>query len=327
VKVGLFLSAQAAAGESAAARFRTLQHQVRLAEELGFHSVFLGHHYLTSSQFFQPVSLAGHLAAITERVRLGFGVLLSPLLHPLALAEELATLDVISGGRLTVGVGAGYREVEFDAFGIPYGSRRQRMFEGIELMQALWAGERVSYDGRFGTVEGARVTMRPIQPGGPPVWVGAFGPKAIGSAAALGLPWLASPEGTLEVLDERYAAYRRGLADAGHSLDLDYPMSREAAVAPSAAEAADAVRPFLEQQYRGYKQWDQVRDLAIDDVIAEHALVGTPDTVTARLRQYADRLGVTEVILRVDWLGMDPAVAERTIRLVGTEVVPAVRDA
>lgn len=327
MKVGLFLSAQAAVGEPADERLRTLRHQVRLAEELGFHSVFLGHHYLTSSQFFQPIALAGHLAAVTDRLRIGFGVLLSPLLHPLALAEEIATLDVVSGGRLTVGVGAGYREVEFAAFGIPYGSRRQRMFEGIELMQALWAGERVSYDGRFGTVDGARVTMRPLQPGGPPVWVGAFGPKAIGRAAALGLPWLASPEGTLDVLEERYAAYRHGLAEAGHALDLDYPMSREAAVAPTSSEAADAVRPFLEQQYRGYKQWDQVRDLPIDDVIAEHALVGTPDAVSARLRQYADRLGVTEVILRVDWLGMDPAVAERTIRLVGTEVVPAVSDA
>ena len=323
MKVGLFLSAQAAVGESAVDRFRTLQHQVRLAEELGFHSVFLGHHYLTSSQFFQPIALAGHLAATTERIRIGFGVLLSPLLHPLALAEELATLDVVSSGRLTVGVGAGYREVEFDAFGIPYGSRRQRMFEGVELMQALWAGERVSYDGRFGTVDGARVTMRPVQSGGPPIWVGAFGPKAIARAAALGLPWLASPEGTIEVLEERYAAYRQGLADAGHSLEVAYPMSREAAVAVTRGEAADAVRPFLEQQYRGYKQWDQVRDLAIDDVIAEHALVGTPETVVARIEEYGERLGVTEVILRVDWLGMDPSVAERTIRLVGTEVVPA----
>lgn len=323
MKIGLFLSAQASRGTSVAQRLDEVLGHVRLAEELGFHSVFLGHHYLTSSQFLQPVSLAGHLAAVTERVRLGFGVFLSPLWHPLVLAEELATLDCLSGGRLTVGVGAGYRQVEFDALGIEYDSRHRRLVEGIELMRSLWAGEAVSYDGPFGRVNDARLSLRPVQDVGPPVWIGAFGPKAIARAAALGVPWLASPEGTMDVLEERYALYRDGLRAAGHPLELPYPMSREGAVAATASEAAEAVRPFLEQQYRGYKQWDQVRDLSIDEVIAQHAVVGTPDDVTHRLREYGRRLGVTEVIMRVDWLGMDPAVAERTIRLLGTEVIPA----
>lgn len=321
--VGLFLSAQAERGTQVTDRLAEILHHVRLAEQHGFSSVLLGHHYLTSSQFLQPISLAAHLAAVTERVRIGFGVLLSPLWHPLVLAEELATLDCLSGGRLTVGVGAGYRRVEFDAVGLEYSTRHRRLVEGLQIMQSLWRGEAVAYEGAFGTLERGRLALRPIQPGGPPVWIGAFGPKAIARAAELGLPWLASPEGTMDVLAARFEAYREGRRAAGYSLDIAYPISREGAVAETSAAAADAVRPFLEQQYRGYRQWDQVRDLSIDEVIAEHAVVGTPDEVIARLLDYRDRLGVTEVIMRVDWLGMDPAVARRTIELLGTEVIPA----
>lgn len=323
MKIGLFLSAQAARDEPIGDRIATVVGHARLAEQLGFSSVFLGHHLLASSQFLQPISMAGFLAAATERVKIGFGVLLSPLAHPLALAEELATLDALSNGRLVVGVGAGYRNVEYDATGIPYASRYRRLTDGVQIMRDLWAGKSVSYDGDFGAATNARLALRPIQPGGPPVWMGAFGPKAIARAAAMGLPWLASPEGTLETLAGRYADYRAGLTAAGHSLDLAYPLSREGAVAATREEAAAAVRPFLEGQYRGYKSWDQVRDLDIDDVIAEHALVGTPDDMLARLTEYRDQLGVTEVIMRVDWLGMDPSVAERTIRMIGEHVIPA----
>lgn len=324
MRVGLFLGSQAARDVVAADRLDELDWQVQRAEQLGFHSVFLGHHYLASSQFFQPLTTAAYFAARTERITLGFGVLLSPLWHPLALAEELATLDVLTRGRLVVGVGAGYRKVEYEALGLDYRSRQRRLVESISLMRRLWSGAEVEYDDEFGRVERARLHLRPHHDGGPPIWLGAFGPQAITRAATHDLPWLASPEGTLEVLEERFALYRRALAEAGHSGQRPYPMSREAAVAATRTEAADAVRPFLEQQYRGYKQWDQVRDLDIDEVIAQHALVGTPDDVTARILEYRDRLGVTEIILRVEWMGMDPAVARRTIELVGTEVIPAV---
>ena len=181
----------------------------------------------------------------------------------------------------------------------------------------------MSYDDGFGRGENARLHMRPRRPGGPPVWLGAFGPQAIARAATHDLAWLASPEGTMEVLEERFALYRDALLTAGHSVDRVYPMSREGAVATTRADAADAVRPFLEQQYRGYKQWEQVRELDIDEVISQHALVGTPDDVTARILEYRDRLGVTEIILRVEWMGMDPVIARRTIELVGREVIPA----
>ena len=323
MRIGLFLGSQAARDAVASERLDELEAQVRLAEDLGFSSIFLGHHYLASSQFFQPLTTAAYLAARTERVTWGFGVLLSPLLHPLVLAEELATLDVLTRGRLVVGVGAGYRRVEYDALGLDYANRQRRLLDSLALMRRWWAGESVSYDDGFGRVENARLHMRPHRPGGPPVWLGAFGPQAIARAATHDLAWLASPEGTMEVLEERFALYRDALLTAGHSVDRVYPMSREGAVATTRADAADAVRPFLEQQYRGYKQWEQVRELDIDEVISQHALVGTPDDVTARILEYRDRLGVTEIILRVEWMGMDPVIARRTIELVGREVIPA----
>lgn len=323
MKIGLFLASQASRDEPVTARLVELDRQAQMAEDLGFHSIFLGHHYVASSQFFQPIATAAYLAGRTQRITLGFGVLLAPLWHPVVLAEELATLDVLSGGRLVVGVGAGYRRVEYEALGLDYASRQRRMIDGIDIMRRLWRGDKVEYDNEFGRATGLRLHLRPVQPEGPPVWIGAFGPQAIARAAAHGLAWLVSPEGTIEVLEERFAAYRTALAAGGHGLTRPYPMSREAAVAATRAEAADAVRPFLESQYQGYRQWDQVRDLPIDEVIARHALVGTPDDVIARLIEYRDRLGVTEVIMRVEWMGMDPGVARRTIEMLGRHVIPA----
>lgn len=104
MKISVFLSAQFDPAASAVEGLDGVVRQAAAAEEAGFHAVYLGHHYLAKSAFLQPIPLAGYLAGATERIRIGFGVLLAPLLNPIALAEDLASLDVITGGRLTVGI-------------------------------------------------------------------------------------------------------------------------------------------------------------------------------------------------------------------------------
>lgn len=118
MKISCFLSAQFDPSASATAGIDDVLAQAAAAEAAGFHAVYLGHHYLAKSAFVQPIPLAGYLAAATSRVRIGFGVLVAPLLNPIALAEELASLDVLSRGRLTVGLGAGYRKRDNAAFGV-----------------------------------------------------------------------------------------------------------------------------------------------------------------------------------------------------------------
>lgn len=321
--ISLFLSAQAEPGEPPAERLGTVVRQARLAEELGFETVFLGHHYLSSSQFFQPMSTASYLAAVTDRIRIGLGIYLATLHHPLALAEELATLDVLSGGRLTAGLGVGYRRIEYQALGIPWDRRYQRFEEYLAVMRLLWRGEDVAYNEEWGKADQARVHLRPVQEGGPPVWVGAFGTRGIERAARLDAPWLGTPDGTVATVTERFGIYRAALSRWGHGLERAYPLAREVAVAPTREEAVEAIWPHLSAQYRGYRSWDSAEQLTAREMVAQHAVVGNPDEVTARCQRYGQEAGVTEIMCRVDWVGMDPRIAERSIRLLGEEVIPA----
>ncbi len=324
MRLSLFLSAQAGPGESPTGRLAVIARQVRLAEALGFETVFLGHHYLASSQFFQPLSTASYLAAISDRIRIGLGIYLATLHHPLALAEELTTLDVLSGGRLTAGFGVGYRRVEYQALGIPWEHRHRRFEKYLAVMRALWRGESVSYDEDWGKADQAGVNLRPVQAGGPPVWMGAFGVKGIERAARLDAPWLGTPDGTVATVAERFGIYRAALRRWGHQLDRAYPLAREVAVAETGGQAIEAVWPHLAAQYRGYRSWDSADQLTARDALDQHAVVGDPDQVIARCHALREAAGVTEIMCRVDWMGMDPKIAERSIRLLGEEVIPAV---
>lgn len=307
-------------------RLRVITHQAQLAESLGFETIFLGHHYLASSQFFQPLATAAYLAAVTDRIRIGLGIYLLTLHHPLTVAEELATLDVLSTGRLTAGFGVGYRRVEYQALGIPWANRYQRFEEYLAVVRALWKGETVAYDQVWGKTDRAKVHLRPVQEGGPPIWIGAFGAKGIERAARLDASWFGTPDGSVSMVAERFEIYRAALRRWGHSPERPYPLAREVAVAAGTDVAIEAIWPYLARQYRGYRSWDSAEQLTARETLANHAVIGNPDEVIARCQAYGEAAGVTEIMCRVEWLGMDPAIAERSIRLLGAEVVPALAE-
>jgi alkanesulfonate monooxygenase SsuD/methylene tetrahydromethanopterin reductase-like flavin-dependent oxidoreductase (luciferase family) len=320
VKVGLFLSAHHPPGEPSARHLEQILEQARAADALGYDSVFLGHHYLANSAFLQPVPLAGMLAAVTSRVRIGFGVHLLSLHNPVAVAEELATLDVLSGGRVTAGFGVGYREKEFRAFGIPFADRFKRLDEAIPVIRALWRGETVTTQGRFGSLRDARVNLAPVQPGGPPVWLGAFTARGIRRVAEHDACWLAPPDGDDAELTERVGLLRSALAAEGHGLEREYPLAREGYIAPTRSAALGAAREYLLAQYRNYRSWDQAQAIDPDDFIDQHALVGEPGRAVERLRVLG-RIGFTQVHLRMQWDGMSHADAMAAIQLVGERVI------
>ncbi len=322
MRVGVFLSAQFEADSSASDGLTAIVEQARLADRLGFDTVFLGHHYLAHSAFLQPLTLAAYLARATERVRIGFGVLLAPLYNPLGLAEELATLDLLSNGRITVGLGAGYRRRECDAFGVEWADRLRRLREYVPILRALWRGEAVTADGSWGTLREARIALRCVQEGGPPIWIGAFADAAIRRAAQLDAPWLISPDGDDAAIARRLGVYRAALSESGHTLDRPYPMSREACVAPTHDAAVALIRPHLERQYAAYKSWDAAQAIDVDDYIANACLVGTPEEVAARIAQLRSEHGITDLSLRVQFMGMPHADALEQIRRFGEDVLP-----
>lgn len=324
MKVSCFLSAQFDPSASAVDGIDDVLAQAAAAEAAGFHAVYLGHHYLAQSAFVQPISLAGYLAASTDRIRIGFGVLLAPLLNPIALAEELASLDVLSKGRLTVGIGAGYRKRETAAFGVAWDDRLHRLRSYVPMLRALWAGETLDLAGTWGEAPHASLALRPVQPGGPPIWIGAFADAAIRRAARLDAPWLIGPKGNDAELAEKLAIYREVLTEQGHSLDREYPMSREGGIGETRRAAIDGVRPHLERQYAGYKSWDDAQSLDLDRYLDEDCLVGTADEIVAKLQRWERELGITEVSLRLQFVGAGQEETMEQIRRFGTEVVSRV---
>ncbi|MFY1702033.1 LLM class flavin-dependent oxidoreductase [Micromonospora sp. WMMA1923] len=324
MKISCFLSAQFDPSASAVEGVDGVLAQAAAAEAAGFHAVYLGHHFLARSAFVQPIPLAGYLARATSRVRIGFGVLLAPLLNPVALAEDLASLDVLSGGRLTVGIGAGYRRRETTAFGVAWEDRLRRLREYVPMLRALFAGETIDIAGSWGEVPGASLALRPVQPDGPPIWIGAFAEPAIRRAARLDAPWLIGPKGDDTELARLLGIYRADLAERGFDLTREYPMSREAYLGDSYRAAVADVRPHLQRQYAGYKSWDDAQGIDLDRYLARDCLVGSADEIVEKLRRWENDLGITEVSLRHQFVGVGQAEAMDQLARFGAEVIPRV---
>ena len=239
----------------------------------------------------------------------------------MALAEEFATADTLCSGRLIVGVGTGYREKEYSAFGVPFNERFKRLEEYVPLIKRLWLGESVTADGTFGKLESAKLNLLPNQKGGPPLWLGAFGPLGIRRAAALDASWLAPPDGDRQTLLERYEIYREALNSNNLSMERDYPLMREVIVANDSRTATKNAQRYLAEQYRGYKSWDSVKDLSEEKILQEFALIGTTDMISEKISWYSEKLGITEIIMRLQWTGMDHSEVLESINLIGERLI------
>jgi probable F420-dependent oxidoreductase len=158
----------------------------RTAEELGFESVWVGEHPVlidpheppsplpSDSELMDPVPVLAYAAATTSRIKLGTGIVILPLRNPVILAKELATIDVLSQGRLLVGVGVGYVPGEYDAIGVPFHTRGRRADEWIDALRTLWHDDRPELRGEFASFGGIQCRPRPVQPGGPPIHASGF---------------------------------------------------------------------------------------------------------------------------------------------------------
>lgn len=173
------------------------------AERLGFDSLWVPDHILkVFGPLPDPLTLLSFLAGATERIRLGTAVLVLPYRHPIVLANMMSSLDVLSNGRLNLGIGVGWNEKEFEALGMSKKERGRRTDESLEVLEKLWSGEKTGYEGRFYSFEEAEIGMKPLTPGGPPVLVGGYSDAAFRRAVRFGSGWMGvkdSPEKITEV--------------------------------------------------------------------------------------------------------------------------------
>ena len=322
VRFGLMLAAQFEEGVDPVPKVDESIEQVAAARQANFSSVWTVQHFLADFQYFQPVPLLARLAAEAGEMHLGTGILLVPHYPPVILAEELATLSVLTGGRFILGAGSGYREQEFDAIGVPVKERYGRLEESIEVMRKLWSGDPVDHHGRYYDVAGVKMSMVPPQRENLAVWIGATGPIGIRRAARIGDEWLATGELTIEDIQVGQNTYIEALNDDPdkHS----FPLVREVLVGSTSQEARGHAESALRQKYANYAKWGHPArpiDELLDSVIA----VGSPAECLDRLSTVLEQTKARYLILRMQWPASDHSATMKSIELFGEHVAPELK--
>lgn len=333
--LGLFVVGNFGAEEDPGRCIQEQREQLSTARDAGFTSIAVGQHFLTHPiHSLSPITYAASLADITGDMRVILGVMLLPLLDPVQLAEDVATLDWMTGGRVVFGTGIGYRPEEFQAMGVSLRDRVGRFTECLKVMKAIWTADpRWSFDGthhRYGELPGG---LRPKQQPYPPIWVATDVDPAVRRAARMGAAWYINPRAKPDFLKRQLALYQETLAGAGHTMPRVFPIRREAFVGKTDAEARRIAVTYLKRMLAFYEAWGQYeimpeaqkkdRDFGEDDIPSTY-LVGTPERVAEMISMYREELGVNHFVLRMRWPGMPHADVMRSIELMGTRVVPSI---
>ena len=331
VQVGLLLS-DVPASVSPSQQFRDVLRIVEAAQANDFTYIAIGQHFLYGDlRWLQPVPLLARLAAEVEpHIRLVTQIMIAPLYHPVLLAEEIATLDVVTEGRLVFGVGLGYRPEEFGYLDVPFRERAARLEESLQLMQQLWTQDEVDFHGRFWTLEGVRPHLKPVQKPHPPIWIGAHSLAGARRAGRFADGYACPPETPVDEIIERYAAVKEGFEARGKTFGPQ-PLRRNVLVADTREQAVTEYARVAQGRYITYAQrgldvmagTDLEQDFAA--AVAGHAVIGTPDDVTKQLTDLVTTLPVDPLLVRPQWPTMDADETIAAIKRLGTQVVPAIR--
>jgi alkanesulfonate monooxygenase SsuD/methylene tetrahydromethanopterin reductase-like flavin-dependent oxidoreductase (luciferase family) len=319
MKVGLFINTQFPEGDSVASRIPEILAQVRAARDAGFASLWLPHHWLTQPmQMLQITPLMGYIAAHAEGMTIGPNILILPPLNPVHVAEEAATLDVLTGGNYILGLGLGYRQPEFDAFGIPLSERAPRFTEAIALMRRLWTEDRVTHQGRFYRVNDAGIGVKPVRAGGPPLYIAAQADVSVRRAARIGDAWLIVNSGGLAKLTPLMQTYRAALAEYGRT-PKEFPITVECYVGAHHGTAHEECRGPLEYKYNAYAAWglEDRTSASFEDFARDRFIIGDKASVKDEIARYRELLGVDHFIMRCQWPGLPQAQALSSIRRLG----------
>jgi alkanesulfonate monooxygenase SsuD/methylene tetrahydromethanopterin reductase-like flavin-dependent oxidoreductase (luciferase family) len=304
--------------------------QASWAEELGFHSVWLSEHHFTDDGYMPSIpSALAAIAARTRRVRLGTAVLLAPLHHPLRLAEDLAVVDLISNGRLDIGLAAGYRRKEFDVMSVPRSERGQRTEETVQLLRLAWTGEKFSFRGRSYQFDDVIVTPPPAQPAGPPLYLGGSTVPPARRAGRLGCGFAADSGGPLDLYDvytDAFTAVEGGLPAP------DIKANRLVYVCDDPDRAWHLLGPHLLHQNNVYARWAResgepnARPGDLTDAAQldrDSFLIGTPDQVLAELQKVFSQGPVSEIIFWARPPGVTLADSSASLQLIADQILPA----
>jgi alkanesulfonate monooxygenase SsuD/methylene tetrahydromethanopterin reductase-like flavin-dependent oxidoreductase (luciferase family) len=331
MKFGLFVNAQQPRSDDPVRRFRQCVEQTIVARDVGFDAIAAGHHYVSPPyQSLQNLPLLARLAADSGSMDLVLAVTLLALLNPVQVAEEVASLDVMSEGRAVFGVGIGYREEEFAAFGLNVSDRVPRMLEGLGLIKRLWNEDGVTHQGRYFNLREATSTIRPVQRPHPPIWIAANADVAVRRSGRLGYPWFINPHAALPTIERQWGLYKEALEEAGHRLPTARPMTLELHVASTREEAVETARPYLAGKYAAYAEWGQDKVLpgqedfrtGFDALARDRFILGSPEDVIGQIEDRISRLDANYFIFRAGWPGIESWKVVKVLELMGRDVLP-----
>jgi alkanesulfonate monooxygenase SsuD/methylene tetrahydromethanopterin reductase-like flavin-dependent oxidoreductase (luciferase family) len=352
MRFGTYFFLQATPGRSAAEVITAEMDQMVLSEDLGFDSVWLTeHHFSDYGLSAAPSVLAATLAARTTRIRIGTAVYVIPFHHPIRLAEETATLDILSGGgRLVVGIGRGNRPLEFVGHGIAQDDSRTRMEEGVEILIQAWTQPQVTFHGRHWNLDNIAVQPQPLSKPHPPLAVAASSDQSVTWAATNGWRILSSGLGTpLPALKRLHALYSDALVKASHpsatiaDLLANWVVTKHVYVADTDAQARREAEPherwYLDSFARSLRAdgliglsadvRQQAQQMATrianrrwEELIEDSLLIGSPATVRAKAAEL-EAAGVGELVCWMNFGGLPVKKVRRSMQLFADEVMPA----
>jgi alkanesulfonate monooxygenase SsuD/methylene tetrahydromethanopterin reductase-like flavin-dependent oxidoreductase (luciferase family) len=251
MKIGIFLTCQQPPGSDMIAALEGQYAMARLARDRGWDAVATGQHYLSEGvRQVQLVPFLARLAAEAGEMTGIAGVLLTTLHNPVEVAEAIASLDAIWRGNFVFGVGLGYRDVEFDAFGVPRGRRVRRFEQCLKVVKRLWTEDNVSFENEVCKLSNVTMTCRPVQQPHPPIWFAANNDRAVQRAARLGDSWFINPHATIPEIQRQLGLYRAELARLGKPFPGVLPYIREIYCAKDRATALQMAGPYLSEKYR-----------------------------------------------------------------------------
>jgi alkanesulfonate monooxygenase SsuD/methylene tetrahydromethanopterin reductase-like flavin-dependent oxidoreductase (luciferase family) len=309
--------------------FDQLLRQVHAATAAGFSLLAIGQHFLYGDvRCLQPIPTLARIAAeVDERTRLAITVLIAPLYHPVQLAEDLATLDIVTQGRLVVGLGLGYRQEEFRQFGVPFDQRVPRFVELVETLRRLWTERSVTTPGPTWPLDAATPHLYPVQQPAPPIWIGANAKAGVRRSARLGDAWPIGPRMPLAEVGELLALYFGARDEIGRPRGRQ-PIRREIVLGADRADAVARYHALTAPRFESYsaRERDSVPGTAAAGDEISAAVVGDPDSVRAQLAALAADLPVDPVIVRAQWPGRSITEIERYLKQLGDEVVGPLAD-
>jgi probable F420-dependent oxidoreductase len=312
--------------------YREALEEVTRAEELGFDSVWMEeHHSVTNHYWPSPLTVLAGFATRTSRMTLGTDIVVAAFHHPVRLAEDVAMLDVMSGGRFVLGIAIGYKPDEFALYGVDLEKRGARFEEQLAIMQGLWTQEQIEFKGTYYALQG-RLEPKPLQQPHPPVWIGGWGDITLRRAATMADNWIPGPTADLKRLLAGRQQFLERRTAAGRAAPTEWPLTRDVIIADSDKRARELAEEHIMVAYRreyagGWRHPFIDSSIATDleRLMEDRFIIGGPEQCIAKIRRFVEQYGMTHLICRTFFPGMPHAHIMREIELISQEVMPAFR--